>query len=399
LRLRGWKTQTVADVCDRVSVGIVVKPSQYYVEASDGIRAFRSANVGLGKVVDQDWVYISHKGHNANKKSELKAGDVLVVRTGAPGTACVLPKEFCGSNCIDIVFARPDQSQILPDYLAALTNSAVGRRHVGGNISGLAQKHFNVGAYKELIIDLPPLPEQRRIAEILRTWDEAIEKLEALRAAKERRFYALREKLIRRGMANGSPTSFGSFLTESRVAGSDGATAKKITVKLYGLGAVAKENERGGGSANTKYYRRSAGQLVYSKLDFLNGAFAIVPPNLDGYETTLDLPAFDIDAKMNAEWLLHYLIRPEYYSNQTEMARGQRKARRISPTEFLASDIHLPPRVEQDKAVSILQAAIQDTEATDREITALQRQKRGLMQKLLTGEWRVSVDETAEAAQ
>jgi len=199
-------------------------------------------------------------------------------------------------------------------------------------------------------------------------------------------------------MANGSPTSFGSFLRESRVAGSDGATAKKITVKLYGLGAVAKENERGGGSANTKYYRRSAGQLVYSKLDFLNGASAIVPSNLDGYETTLDLPAFDIDAQVNADWLLHYLIRPEYYANQTEMARGQRKARRISPAEFLASDIHLPPRVEQDKAVSILQAAIEDTEATAREITALQRQKRGLMQKLLTGEWRVGAEASATEA-
>lgn len=45
-------------------------------------------------------------------------------------------------------------------------------------------------------VKVPPLPEQRKIAEILRTWDEAIEKLEALRAAKERRASAIRLRLF-----------------------------------------------------------------------------------------------------------------------------------------------------------------------------------------------------------
>ncbi len=71
----------------------------------------------------------------------------------------------------------------------------------------------------------------------------------------------------------------GDILQESRIPGSDGATARKITVKLYGCGVVPKNDGRRG-SAATKYYRRRAGQVIYSKLDFLNGAFGIIPPKL-----------------------------------------------------------------------------------------------------------------------
>ena len=88
------------------------------------------------------------------------------------------------------------------------------------------------------------------------------------------------------------PTRFRDFLNESRLAGTSGGVAQKLTVRLYGKGVVAKANDRGG-SAATKYFKRREGQLIFSKLDFLNGAFGLVPPELDGYESTLDLPCFD----------------------------------------------------------------------------------------------------------
>src|ERR1700736_4441985 len=58
------------------------------------------------------------------------------------------------------------------------------------------------------------------------------------------------------------------FLTESRVLGSTGNVAKKITVKLWGKG-VFEKGESIKGSENTQYYKRRAGQFIYSKLDFL----------------------------------------------------------------------------------------------------------------------------------
>ena len=194
--VEGWRRLTVEEICEQVSVGIVIKPSQYYVDEERGIKAFRSANISENKIINRDWVYLSSKGHAANKKSALKAGDVLVVRSGVPGTACVVTPEYEGSNCIDVVFARPDRKYVLPEYLAAFTNSSVGKRHVMGNQGGLALKHFNVSAYKIMEVTLPPLPEQHKIADILRTWDEAIEKLEAETAFKEKAHVGYVKRLV-----------------------------------------------------------------------------------------------------------------------------------------------------------------------------------------------------------
>lgn len=145
----------------------------------------------------------------------------------------------------------------------------------------------------------------------------------------------------------------GSLLRESRIPGSDGALAKKITVRLHGRGVIAKQ-ERRPGSANTKYYRRSAGQLVYSKLDFLNGAIAILPAELDGRESTADLPAFDLGAELDPRWLVEYLTRPCFYRQCAGLARGSRQSLRMRCKEFLAIEIPLPPLEEQVKIAKLL---------------------------------------------
>lgn len=251
--------------------------------------------------------------------------------------------------------------------------------------------HVQKGEMEQRKFDVPPLPEQRKIAQILRAWDAALEKLTALRAAHEDRFLGLRDTLMARASRRGVPVYFGDFLTESRIPGTDGATARKISVRLYGKGATEK-NEPRRGSANTRYYRRAAGQIIWSKLDFLNGAFALVGPELDGCESTLDLPAFDCDSSVNPVWLIEYLTRPAYYTKQVHLARGQRKARRIAPDDWLASPLRLPDRATQDRIADVLGCARTELSLVDAEIEALTRQKRGLMQKLLTGEWRVNFE-------
>lgn len=235
----------------------------------------------------------------------------------------------------------------------------------------------------------PPRPEQLKIAKILRTWDEAIEKLNGLRIAYESRLLGLRDSLMARASRQGRPACFGDFLTESRIPGSNGATARKISVRLYGKGTLEKNGSRSG-SANTRYYRRKTGQIIWSKLDFLNGAFALIGPELDGCESTLDLPAFDCDPSVNPAWLIEYLTRPAYYTRQIHLARGQRKARRVAPDDWLASPLRLPDRATQDHIADILSCARKELSILDAEIDAVTRQKRGLMQKLLTGEWRVA---------
>jgi type I restriction enzyme S subunit len=171
-----WEIKPAEQLCTRIAVGIVIKPTQYYVKS--GIPCFRSANVQEGYVQDRDWVYISEESNNLLAKSQLQAGDVLVVRTGYPGTSCVVPKKFDGTNCIDIIFARPNKNLISPEYLSWFINSSLGKKQVLQGQGGLAQQHFNVGSLNCMQISVPPLEEQKRIVDIFYSIQSTISQAE-----------------------------------------------------------------------------------------------------------------------------------------------------------------------------------------------------------------------------
>ncbi|WP_421857241.1 restriction endonuclease subunit S [Oceanicaulis sp.] len=176
--------------------------------------------------------------------------------------------------------------------------------------------------------------------------------------------------------------SIGDFLTESRIPGRAGDEARKLTVRLYGKGVIAKRETWG--SAATKYYRRRSGQFIYSKLDALNGAFGIVPESLDGFESTLDLPAFDFRGEVDPDWLLQSVSRPAFYGRFKFSAIGSRKANRVPVDEFLASKLLAPPVTEQRAIAQAIRTGIDALQAAQNSITLLERAKRDAMRRLLT---------------
>jgi type I restriction enzyme S subunit len=177
----------------------------------------------------------------------------------------------------------------------------------------------------------------------------------------------------------------GDFLSESRLPGSKGNVAKKITVKLWGNG-VFEKNDTIQGSINTQYFRRKAGQFIYSKLDFLNQAFGIIPPCLDNFESTVDLPCFDCADGLNTVFLLEYVKRKDFYERLGETADGSRKARRIHAETFLSFPIALPSEAEQHKIASCLSSLDELIGAQGRKVDALRTHKKGLMQQLFPRE-------------
>lgn len=183
--LNNWPCCTVEDIAD-VSVGVVIKPTQYY--ADSGIPAFRSLNVGEMYVKDSDWVYFTQEGHQKNQKSIIRENDVLVVRSGAPGTACVASKRYAGYNAVDIIIARPDNVKINSTFLAMFTNLPHGMNQIKGKTGGAAQQHFNVSGYKSLKLILPPIDYQDEFAYFVEQTDKfrlttqrSLDKLEVLK--------------------------------------------------------------------------------------------------------------------------------------------------------------------------------------------------------------------------
>jgi type I restriction enzyme S subunit len=131
-----------------------------------GIPFLRSQNVRPFDIDRRGLLYIGQEFHRRLRKSELAAGDVVVVRTGYPGTASVVPDDLDGANCADLVVITPSD-HLNPHFLAGLFNSVYGQRAVKSQLVGSAQQHFNIGSAKTMRVRLPDRAGQDRIAEVL----------------------------------------------------------------------------------------------------------------------------------------------------------------------------------------------------------------------------------------
>jgi type I restriction enzyme S subunit len=132
----------------------------------------------------------------------------------------------------------------------------------------------------------------------------------------------------------------GSILTESKVISDNPDTNKRIKVRLKVLGVEKRgvENEVEGA---TKQFIRRAGQFIFGKQNFHKGAFGIIPEELDGFESSSDLPSFDIDKSCLPEFLFYFFKQGNYYLELSKIAYGV-ATQRINMKEFYELEIPLP---------------------------------------------------------
>lgn len=385
---KGWSSVQAQDVCKSISVGVVIKPTQYYVPEGYGVKAFRSANVREGFINDSDWVCFSHEGHAINKKSHLKTGDVLIVRTGYPGTACVVTPEFEGSNAIDIVIARPDMDKIIPEYLCAYTNSHIGKSQVLDLQGGMAQKHLNVGAYQVLKINLPPLREQKKIAQILSTWDKAITVTEKLLANSQRQKKALIQQLLtgkkrlldENGVRFSGEWVYLTFDNAFIVANKKSAQVKSSDYLQSGsIPIIDQGQSRIAGYCNNLEVYSDVPVIVFGDhtrcVKWIEFVFC---PGADGTQVIKT-------SKILEPKLGYYLL-----SNTDIPNLGYSRHMR----ELKEKDFRLPLDIkEQQKIAAVLSAADAEISTLEKKLACLRDEKKALMQQLLTGKRRVKVDE------
>jgi type I restriction enzyme, S subunit len=329
--------------------------------------------------------------YTSSPKVCCKAGDILItVKGSGTGKIVVSDADYCISRQLMAVRAERFDSGFVFQFLS--TKLEEFSEASTGLIPGISRSDVT-----EKPLNIPPLEEQVKIAEVLTAWDDALETLGKLIAAKlelkrglmqalltgKKRFqeFETREWAKRR---------IETIIKESRIQGLTGVDAQKITVKLYGRGVFPK-NEKRLGSENTKYFSRKSGQFIYSKLDFLNGAFGIIPNHLDGFETTLDLPCFDFLNEVNPEYFLQFVSRVAFYDTFQAGAMGGRIARRVNPDELLAIDVSFPPLEEQTRIAEVLTTLDTELEGLRGQLQRVKTQKKGLMQQLLTGKIRVKV--------
>jgi type I restriction enzyme, S subunit len=186
-RGEGWVEKPLASLCHEITVGHVGPMKTQYKES--GVPFLRSQNIRPFEVSMENARFIDKAFHRVLKKSQLRPGDLAIVRTGYPGTAAVIPAELPDSNCSDLVIVRPKRDTS-PHFLAAFFNSAIGKQLVLGKIVGAAQKHFNITAAKAVILHVPPMTKQRAIIAKI---DELRTKIRHLSSIYQQKLDALEE--------------------------------------------------------------------------------------------------------------------------------------------------------------------------------------------------------------
>lgn len=157
-----WKKVSLSEVAD-LTVGFVGTMAKHYVD--EGIPFLRSTNISPFKIDLSDIKYISPEFNEKISKSQLNKDDVVIVRTGKPGTCAIIPEKDIAWNCSDLVIVRPDKNKVLPLFLAAYINLSGGI--INSQLVGAVQQHFNVASAKNMLISLPSMEAQQKICAII----------------------------------------------------------------------------------------------------------------------------------------------------------------------------------------------------------------------------------------
>lgn len=173
----------------------------------------------------------------------------------------------------------------------------------------------------------------------------------------------------------------GDILTESKVISENPNPDRRITVRLKVLGVEKRglENEVEGA---TKQYIRKAGQFIYGKQNFHKGAFGIVPIELDGFESSSDLPAFDVDKSCLPEFIFYFFKQGNFYLELSKIASGV-ATQRINTSQLFELELLLPDIKSQKQLIANIQSLEKNGSEISNEFTYQLSLVKKLRQQLL----------------
>jgi len=161
------------ELCSRIMVGIASAATQAY--RPSGIPMIRNTNIKEGRIETDDVIYLDPSYEYQHRNKRLKSGDVVVVRTGYPGTAAVVPIALDNAQCFTSLIIRPNRDLLDSEYLCTFINSNAGQRQFSAGAAGGAQKNVNAATLSRMTIPLPSIVTQRNVVAVARSLDRRLE--------------------------------------------------------------------------------------------------------------------------------------------------------------------------------------------------------------------------------
>lgn len=191
-----WDFKALSLVTEKVNVGFVGTCEKFYTNKDNGVPMLRTGNLQNEKLDLKELKYVTYDFHESNKKSKLKPFDLLVARHGSSGQCVMVPENFADSNCLNIVIIRNDFKICNPMFLQYMFNSFIVQKQMLQKKAGSTQGVVNTKEIASTKVLIPPLEEQKQIAEILSTVDQKLEVLKDKKESFEELKKGLMQKLL-----------------------------------------------------------------------------------------------------------------------------------------------------------------------------------------------------------
>ena len=350
--------------------------------------------------------YISEELASEFFKYQIEAGDVLMALTGGTlGKTCKVQEdiELCLQN-YRVGNFKPKASFLDKDFLYYFLISFTIQKRIENIVNEAAQPNVGKADFDKIKVLTPPLPEQRKIAKILSTWDKAISTTERLIDNSKQQKKALMQQLLtgKKRLLDDSGEPFEGEWEEVKLC-----KVAEVVMGSSPKSASYNENNEGlpliQGNADIKN-RRSVPRIYTSEVtkrcsvgDILLSVRAPVGTVAKSvHEACIGRGISAISAKKHHvqeylyQWLLWFEPRWEKYSQGSTFEA-------VNSNDIKSLHLSIPEHSEQARIAAVLSNADKEIELLEQQLADLKLEKKALMQQLLTGKRRVKVDEEAVA--
>lgn len=363
--------------------------------SKEGVRIIQTGNIGIGRFIEKKAKrYISETTFEKLNCKEIYEGDMLICRLADPiGRACLIPaKEERLITSVDITIFRPSK-QYDSKYLVYYINSDENLSEVKKYTSGTTRQRISRGNLAKVLIKVPPLKEQQKIAEILSKVDEQIEQTDQLIEKTKELKKGLMQQLLTKGIGHTEfkkselgeiPTEWKIFKVEDIATVSTGNkdTKDKNDDGIYPFFVRSQTIE----NINSYSYD---GEAILTAGDGVGvgKVFHYIKGKFDFHQRVYKISDFK---NMEGKYLYYYFSNNFY--NQAMKYNAKTSVDSVRRDMITKMDILVPTISEQKQITSILSSVDKNIEGYEEEKGKYEELKKGLMQQLLTGKTRVKVD-------
>jgi type I restriction enzyme S subunit len=395
---KGWKEVYLKDITTVIQNGFSCKQDNLV----NGMPVTRIETISDG-YVNFNRIGYTNVHENILEPYLLQHGDILFSHINSVrqiGKVAIFESQKLLYHGMNLLLIQIKNNIALPKYVYYVLSSrhakSYFKKHSKQAVNQASLNQKDVGMFKLL---LPSLKEQNKITSILSTWDKAIEKTTTLINSKAELKKALMQQLLTGKLRFKEfvkikfyKIELGKFLIPTpRSVPRPNAAYTALGIRSHGKGTFLKAVENPETVMMDTIYEVKKDDLIVNITFAWEGAIAIVRKSDEGALVSHRFPTYTFNREIAISEYFRHVIQTKRFVYELGLVSpgGAGRNRVMSKTDFLNIFVSIPSIAEQQKIAAVLNGIDKEIDLLKKQLECLKTQKKGMMQKLLTGEIRV----------